>query len=174
MNTNGGTRHDRLSSLARRTAAVAVLILMGYSSSALALSWNSAATPLTVTGYGSTGKGHGTWTISTGTDGTRYRTSASLYLINADNHKVYAKTSNYSNSGVCFAPDYTSCQQSFYLHNTSETTHYNVAKTWKTFSSSAAVNGTADYHRAAINVKLDVPWKADPSSGATWTTGIKY
>lgn len=157
-----------------RTVFALGMIILSVGSSAMALTWNSSTTPLTVTGYGSTGKAYGDWNISTGTDGTRYRTGANLYLINADNHKVYAKTDNYANSGSCIAPDYTSCSQTFYYYNSSETTHYNVSKAWKKYNSSNTVDPRSDYHRAYIRVKLDVPWKADPSSSPSITKGIKY
>lgn len=88
-----------------------------------AVTWNSSSNPLTVTGYSSTGKGYGTWTVSTSSDGTRYRTGANLWMHNADNHKVYAQTSNYANAGLCVAPQYTSCSQSYYYYNSSETAH---------------------------------------------------
>lgn len=106
-----------------RTLMASLLVTGGLASSAAAVTWNSSSNPLTVTGYSSTGKGYGTWTVSTSSDGTRYRTGANLWMHNADNHKVYAQTSNYANAGLCVAPQYTSCSQSYYYYNSSETAH---------------------------------------------------
>lgn len=163
-----------ISRVARRVVGITLLMVAGFGGSAYALTWNSSASPLTVSGYGSTGKGYGTWTISTGTDGTKYRTGANLFYTNADDHKVYTSTDNYTNAGICFAPDYTSCQQAYYYYNSSETSHVNTPGSWVYRSSSAGVAPTGDYHRGYIRVKIDVPWRSDPSSGASITKGINY
>lgn len=154
--------------------AVMTLVMMALTTSAsFALTWNSSTSPLTVTGYGSTGKGYGSWTISTGTDGTRFRTSAKQWINNADNHAVYVDTENWTTAGSCIQPDYTSCKQDYYLYNYSKTGQ-TTQKSWVSKSSSASVDPRASYGRARVRVKLSVPWRTDPSSGATITKGIKY
>jgi hypothetical protein len=68
----------RVGSIALKAAGGALGLVMLSGASAYALNRNSLSSPLTVTGYGSTGKGYGSWTVSTGSDGTRSRLSATL------------------------------------------------------------------------------------------------
>ncbi|SNT06803.1 hypothetical protein SAMN06309944_1943 [Micrococcales bacterium KH10] len=136
--------------------------------------WNSASTPLTVTGFGSTGYGYGNWTVSTSTDGTKSRLGATMKYKNADNHKVYAKLETLVNAGTCLSSDYTSCTQKYYSHDWNNSGKIDKANKWFTKRATTGVPGIADYARASINVKLDIPWRADPTSGTTHTKGVKY
>jgi hypothetical protein len=156
-----------------RIVAMALAMMAMTTTASFALNWNSSTTPLTVTGYGSTGKAYGSWTISTGTDGTRFRTSANQWINNADNRAVYVVTENWTTAGSCLQPDYTSCKQDYYYYNSSKTGQ-TTQKSWVNKKSSASVDPRASYGRAYVRVKLSVPWRTDPSSGATVTKGIKY
>lgn len=161
-------------SRARTEFLLIVLLLMVVSaSSAVALTWNSSGSPLTVTGYGSTGRAYGTWGVTNGTSGTKFTTVSQQKVANADNHTVYVTTENWVNAGLCFSPDYTSCQQAYYYYNGSSTAHTNSAS-YVQRTSTASVAPSADFGRGYLRVKLDVPWRVDPSSGATVTKGVKY
>lgn len=147
--------------------------LLGFVAAAYAVDWNSSGSPLTVTGYGSTGKGYGQYYVSTASDGTKYRCSARVWLNNADNHKVHTSTDNYVNAGVCLAPKYLSCTQKYYYYSNMQSSHIN-AVAWTEAPLKAPVTATADYARGYIQVKLDVPWRSDPESGYSLTNGVPY
>jgi len=136
-------------------------------------SWNSSTTPLTASGYGSTGYGYGQWKVSTGTDGTKSRLYANIKLNNADNHTVYAKLKTQSNAGSCFAPDYTSCVATWYHYASSDSSHYN-GSVYKQYVTRTDVNPSGDYARAIVNVCLDIPWRSDIYSGDSYTKGDWY
>jgi hypothetical protein len=152
----------------------AAVALVGVGASAQALTWNSKSSPLTVTGYGSTGWGYGTWKASTSTDGTRSRLAATLKYSNADNHKVFAKLNTWVNAGVCITAGYLDCTASYYPYWSADTPRHNVAGVWKTMYASTQLDPGADYARGVIQVKLDIPWRGDPGSGYTFTNGMKY
>ena len=135
--------------------------------------WNSSSAPLTVTGYGSSGYGYGTWKVSTGTDGTRSRLTANLRINNADNHAVYATLTTQTNAGYCVEPDYTSCTAQYFTYATQDTAHYTGAS-WKALTTSTGLNASGNYARGLVNVKLDIPWRTDPSSGTTFTRASAY
>ena len=93
-----------------RGGAASFLAMMAMAPAAdAAVNWMSSSNPLVVTGYGSTGEGYGTWQVSTGSNGTRFHTSVTQRIDDADNHKVWAQIENWTNAGSCFQPDYTSC-----------------------------------------------------------------
>lgn len=72
-----------------------------------------------------------------------------------------------------FAPTYLSCTASYYNYNSSTTSKHDKS-TWQYRTASAPVNPTADYARAGINVRIDIPWRSDISSGTTFTNGVNY
>ena len=161
----------------RRSLGLAVAgaaLLAGSATGAQALNWNSASNPLTVSGYGSTGYGYGTWTVSTGSDGTRSRLSANLKYSNADNHKVFAKLQTYVNAGYCLSSDYLSCTAQYYYYTSSDTSRVNQTGVWVNRTTSTGLPGEADYARAGVQVRLDIPVRPDVGSGITWTKGLKY
>lgn len=148
--------------------------LVGSAAQAGTTYWNSKSQPLTATGYGSVGKGYGSWSVTTSSDGTRSRLSAYLYYKNADNHKVFAGLVTYVNSGVCVSGDLLTCTQKYFYWDASDTPKYNVANTWAQKKTTTSVDPLSDYARAGIRVKLDIPVRPDISSGETLTKGLKY
>ncbi len=136
--------------------------------------WNSATSPLTVTGYGSTGRAYGGWRLYTGTDGTRAYTDANMKVNNAANHRVYVQSQTWLNAGLCVSPQYTSCSSSYYYHATATSNRISSSSwTWH-YGFSTGLDGSADFARAAIRARLDIPWRTDPSAGPTYTNGSKY
>lgn len=148
--------------------------MAGSASAGQALTWASSSKPLTVTGYGSTGWGYGSWTVSSGTDGTRSRLSANLKYKNADNHKVFAKLQTWINAGYCATSPYLSCTSQYYYYTEKDTDRSNDTSKWVTKSATTGLPGTADFARAGIQVKLDIPVRTDVASGVLWTNGMKY
>lgn len=146
-----------------------------------AQSWASSSSPLKVTGYGSTGVGYGTWTVSSGSDGTRSRATAHLAYYNADNHKVFYKLLTYVNAGYCYTPQYLTCDVKYYSYGDNDSNHYNTGSskvgswTWITANSvTSTLPGNADYARGGLITKLDIPVRTDSSSSTWWTNGAAY
>ena len=135
--------------------------------------WNSSGTPLKVTGYGSTGYGYGTWRASTASDGTRSRLSANLRINNADNHAVFAKLTTQTNAGYCAAPEYVSCTAQYFTYDDSDTSRYS-GSSYKAHNTSTGLNSSGNYARGLVTVKLDIPWRDDPSSGTSYTQPEPY
>ncbi|WP_433531081.1 hypothetical protein ACQPYA_02875 [Micromonospora sp. CA-263727] len=137
------------------------------------VNWNSSSSPLTVTGYGSTARGYGKWRVVDNSQGTRSYTSGYYWYSNADNHKKYGWMMTQSNSGLCVAPQYTSCSSSYYNYTSNESSHSNTTGgQWLDFSTRVDPGGS--YARAQQKVCLDVPVRSDPCSGATLTEGVPY
>lgn len=137
------------------------------------VNWNSSSNPLSASGYGSTAKGYGKWRVVDNSQGTRSYTSGYYWYSNADNHKKYGWMMTQSNSGICYAPEYTSCTASFYNYTSNESTHSNVTGgQWLDFSTKVDPSGSTA--RAQERVCLDVPVRSDPCSGTTYTQGEPY
>lgn len=165
------------STLAVAATLSSVGLLAGSAGSALALGevrrWNSAQQPLTVTGYRSTGQGHGTWKVSVGSDGTRSRLSAQLRLRNSDNHRVFAHLTTQTDAGYCHTGGQGDCQFSWADH-ASATTQRHAGSAWKPFTTSTGVNPDGQWARARVRVQIDVPWRKDPASNAVYTARSSY
>lgn len=162
---------------ALRRAFVIVALLIGgavLSPTALgAVWWNSSSNPLIVTGYGSTGRGYGSLIITTGGSGTLYSAKTYQRIMNADNHQVYARLTYFSNSGICFAPDFAQCTSQYFVHASDETEHTSNASYVARYES-APIDGYGSYHRLRAQIALDIPWRPDPWSGLSWTPGLEY
>lgn len=168
------------SRLARRISTIILLagaIVVAGASAGYALGrvryWNSVDKPLTVSGYGSTGWGYGSWRVSTGTDGTRSRLGAHQAISNADDHRVFVKLSTWTNAGYCLATEYLQCTQQYFSYDDSDTGRTSCY-CWEYLATSTGVNAAANYARAQVRVKLDVPWRPDPDSNPTYTKGDSY
>lgn len=159
----------------RRTAAasaLAVAIVFGSAGSANALKWNHGD-PLEAKGYGSYGWGYGNWKVNTQSDGTRSRLGANVSISNADNHKVFAKLATHVNAGYCVSPQFVTCSSEYYLWAEADTARHD-GYSWAYKTSSTSLPGNADYTRAGIQVRLDIPSRPDIGSGWTWTKGKQY
>ena len=161
----------------------ALILIVGVSTvgniaQAVALTWNSSGTPLTVSGYGSTAKGYGTWLISTGTDGTRSRLTANLKITNADDHAAYAKLETMVNAGACFSGSYLNCSSPYYswafAKTSGVTTATGATSVWVSKSTSTNLSPYGNYARALVFVALDIPYLPDAISQPTLTNGLPY
>ena len=175
---------SRRESVLRRVAGSVIAVAAGFAFAIGAASvaqakweyhdWNSAGNPLIATGYGSTVQAYGKWRIADGSNGTGSFLDSYTYLYNADNHKKYATEDTLVNAGICFAPEYTSCQQSYYEYQYTETNHSNASGTWDWLYANTGLPATADYARAAAKACIDVPFRTDPCAGPSYTTGSQY
>jgi len=155
---------------------VTALLIVGAALAPVAVGavwWNSSGSPLTVTGYGSTGKGYGKLAVTSGGSGTVYSATTYQKISNADNHKVYAQLTYYSNSGVCFAPSFAQCTSQYYVH-ASDNTEATSSSSYVTDYESAPIDGYASYHRLRARMILAIPYRPDPGSGYSWTPGLEY
>ncbi len=173
------TAHRRGSRLARRSSGIllAGALIVGGASAAHAkneyLYWNSSSNQLHVAGYSSDGYAYGQWRVTDGSNGTRAYGDAKVHIVNALNHKVFSKFYTYVNAGYCAVTPYLSCTQQYYLYDDADTSH-TASTTAVWVYASTAVPGTADYARAGVEVKLDIPNHVDPASGQSYTNGTKY
>jgi len=173
-----GNPHARgVGSLIREALPAALLVLLlavAVVPVVYAVTWNSEATPLRVTGYGSIGDGYGTFTVDAGADGTRFRVSSEQKLTyNADNHKVWTQVRYQTNETVCIQIPWTSCSRPFSHWRWGST----EATPWGWFvlrKHDTSPNHDADRARALIRMRLHIPWRPDPASGWTYAGPIDY
>lgn len=163
--------------LARLAALVTAFVVLGALLAPAAEAvvwWNSRSAPLTVTGYGSVGRGYGYLEIRHTSSGTMYRARTFQKIWRADiNHRVYARLVYFSNSGICFAPSFAQCRSSWFVHTsdkTEPTKYAGYASDWEY----APIDGYANFHRLRARIVLAIPWRPDPSSGYAYTNGIEW
>jgi hypothetical protein len=161
--------------VAELAAAVLIAFVMTPLLPALAVTrfWNSAANPLTVSGYDSTGFGYGEFWIASGSSGTLYWAKTYQKINNANNHRVYAELTYWSNEGYCIVPSFIQCDTRWYREAT-DTTYHSSAPFYQAFFENAPIDPYANYHRLSARMKLDIPWRPDPGGGTSYTLGIEY
>lgn len=174
-------------SLKRRVVtaiALAALVMGSFAGTATALDnvgyWNKSATPLVVTGYGSTARAYGYYTIKNGSNGTRAYNYAWNKFVDGDNHKAYLLAESWFNAGSCrsesssvriYGVDVSSssnCAQQFY--------HYRdfgradglnkTVSTWTAMPTrSTGFKEGADRGKALVKLCIDIPWRTDKCTG---------
>jgi len=155
-------------------ALLALLLAVAVVPVVYAVTWNSKAEPLRVTGYGSIGDGYGTFTVSTRSDGTRFRVHSEQKLTyNADNHKVWTQVLYQTNDGWCFQPPHTACSTPIHDWRWGRTAATN-SPDWADGDTSTGAHLNADRARALIRMRLAIPWRPDPASGWTITDAVNY
>lgn len=165
--------------LARRSYGLllAAALIVGGATAAHAkneyLYWNSSSNQLSVSGYSSTGYAYGQWRVTDGSNGTRAYGDAKVRISNALNHKVFAKFYTYVNAGYCATTPYLSCTQQYFYYADADSSH-TASTTAVWVYANTAVPGTANYARAGVEVKLDIPNHVDPASGQSYTNGTRY
>jgi hypothetical protein len=165
--------------LIRRVASLGTLVVLLVGGSAVGAQgayklWANPTAPLRVEYDHSVGWGFGAWTVSSGSDGTRSRLGANVAMSYPfKGRKVFAKLTTWVNAGYCISPDFVTCSMKYYYYDQSDTKHVQSIP-WYYVSTTTGVPGGADYARAEIQVKLDIPWKPDPASNSLFTTGVKY
>jgi hypothetical protein len=142
-----------------------------------AVNWASASKPAVVTGYGSTVKGYGNFYLDI--RNRKALSNDSVYLLNADNHQAYITMNGYFAKGPCNGAGFLNCpgsgDNSYRAYSANDSSHVKKVKTWTSVSVSTALNYSKHYGRGAFQVRIDVPWRLDPSSKpAVFTNGINY
>jgi hypothetical protein len=166
----------------RLVVAVAVLVvgILVPANAALAVSrlWNSRSAPLTAKADGGAviAQGYGSWTISTSTDGTRYRGGAFLRDPQpSDSDGVYFEMKTYSSAGLCVQPQGTSCSASFYWWDTTNGGQYWSSSSWSTGKSTTqAIDVQASSHRAGFRVAEEHNNLPDIFSGTSVVGAINW
>lgn len=180
----------------RRTViavSVAVAATLGGSVAANAINspgtWNTQSSPLKVTHYSSTAQAAGSAYISNGSNGTRIYNQGTHKFTDADNHRPYLKAQSEWNSGDCRDMSVTvqykgvsvsassGCAKNFYPGNSfprADGVTYTTSS-WKSFpTKSAAPNRGSDRGRAMVQLCIDVPWRTDKCTGASFSTPDSY
>ncbi len=158
-------------------AAVTTIAVPAY---AATYSWNSKSNPLTArNGDGDAlAQGYGTWKIGTTSSGTRSQGYGYLRDAKEKNgYRVYFELHTYVNSGLCIAPQYTSCSSKYFFW-AKQFSDFNK-ETWgrgswsPQFYSSTSVDPGGDFARAGFEV-AESNKGPDSQSGMTLTRGNKY
>lgn len=147
--------------------------------------WNTSATPLEKSGYGSTAKAYGHIKIFNGSNGTRMYSYSWNKFTDGDNHRAYTTGKTQYNAGTCRNYSLTigykgvevaassSCKNQFYDKDSFRNNglNYTQNSSWtKMATQSFAVHDKADRGRLAVYLAIDVPWKRDPISGVSYST----
>lgn len=150
------------------------IVLCSSSSAASALYFNSKDAPLTVSRLGDHAYTYGSWSISTKTDGTRSRGAVWLQTNSPNNnYPAFVEMETWVNSGHCIEPQYTSCSKQYFKHAETWTGEQRAAS-YKRFNLSTNLTPSADYARGVFRVKMAIRWAPDPTSGDSYTKGMKY
>lgn len=177
---------------AKRRTGVAGLLVLGClwasQGTAAALNhlgyWNSSTNPLSISGYGSTAKAYGSSKISDTSNGKRMYSYAHNKFTDGDNHRAYLEGNEQYNAGTCRSVTTTTtvygvsvantseCRAVFFDHDAYRTDGLNyttsswVAMTTKSF----AVATGADRGRMTARLRIDIPWRTDPTTGTAIST----
>ncbi|QOQ39539.1 hypothetical protein [Trueperella pecoris] len=92
---------------------------------------------------------------------------------NADDHKAMLELVTYVNSGLCFAPQYTNCNQQYYWHQRANSQRV-AFPAYQRVAATTSLSPNADYARARIRVVIDIPYRNDIVSNDVLTRGEKY
>lgn len=134
--------------------------------------WATSSAPLNLTHYGSTAWGHGDWDIVQ-SGGTWSRGWPRIRINDVANHTAYASMTTLTNATVCVSPDFVTCSVPYSPWETRSTPRYG-GSTWKKYTLSTNLPAVADYARASVVVRIDVPLRPDGTSPAGTTKGKKY
>ena len=186
-NESGRTRRVVLS------VFVALAATLGGSVAANAINspgvWNTQASPLYLTSYGSKAWAAGSAYVSNGSNGTRIYNTGTHKFTDADNHRPYLKATSEWNAGTCASSSTTvvykgvevgassSCAQSFYDgkdYGRADGVAYTTS-TWKSFTTqSAAPNAGSDRGRSKVQLCIDIPWRVDACTGSSYSAADSF
>jgi len=119
------------------------------------------------------GRAYGTWKVADTSNGTRSIASANLQDLRVGGNSIYVELQTQSNSGICFSPEYTSCNQTWYNYSMDQTGRSNSDR-WVTLGASTGVDNSDQYARGVLKVCEDQAYSPDPCSGWTYTYGDIY
>lgn len=140
--------------------------------------WNKEDEPLIAKDDGKKkASGYGYWNIGTTSNGTRSRAYGYLKDNHKNGHNVFFELFTQTNSGICFAPQYTECSSKYYTYD-KQFSEFNK-ETWngdywshKLYASTGVSSG-GNYARASMRVG-ESNKGPDLHSGPTLTKGNKY
>lgn len=132
---------------------------------ALTSNWRSSSSPLSVTGYGSTGWGYGYLETVRPSTGDKAQQIAYVKINNADNHTVYANGTTALYNADNTIKSSTAWNQSTHKSNSSYVKVGPYASTSRNSASKA--KGTS-------MVCIDVPVRYDPCSGSATSSLIGW
>lgn len=167
----------------RRTVLVTVI-------GTLALLWASPASAAPVQQWAEPGKpliatdadglqrawAYGSWQVVATDNGTRSVADGKVAQPSAGAHNgSYFRLETYVNSGICFQPEYTSCDSQYYYFEAAESTRVSTKeypRRWLTVTT--ALSPGASYARAAMQACEDRKYRPDPCSSPLFTRGNDY
>jgi hypothetical protein len=162
-----------LKKIAVVVAAMVALTLAAAGPAAATQQWKSASAPLTITGYGSTGKAYGSWDVRDLSSGTKSYAYGYQKIDNADDHKVYYQLATYVAANWCVDVVYASDCGGWWLTATNTTAHTS-SSSWNYESTTTRVSSQSAAARALMDVRIDVPFREDPRSGRVYTGVEQY
>lgn len=150
--------------------------------------WNTSASPLVTTGYGSTAKAYGYIYVYNGSNGTRLYHKAWNRFIDADNHRAYISVTTQYNAGSCRNDSATvsykgvqvssssSCSGQFFDHGGGRIDGLNyTSSSWIAMPTmNYGVHGGADRGRVEDVLCIAVPWRFDPCGGASYSSSDSW
>lgn len=139
--------------------------------------WAKPTTPLAAKTDGVTqGRAFGYHEVDQTENGTRSHAETRLYDQNPGGSGIYIKLQTYVNAGICFAPDYTSCQQPYYPYAEDGSARWKESR-WSAYGwtlGTTGLPGEADYARGSVRVCEDQNNSPDDCSGWAYSAGSKY
>ena len=162
-------------------ATVTILVCSPYAAFAADTNWKtwrSEWKPLFIRNAHSNelvGKTYGKWHLSDGPDGLASLTAGKLSDQSANGRRVYFKSQTQTNSGLCIAPNYTSCNTPWYDYgqkNRSQEYAYGAWSGW--IYTSRGIDRTGDYARVYVYGCENQAWQPDDCSGNAFLRGARY
>ncbi len=188
--------HTAVSLVIRRAALMLLLTalaVVGAAGAATAYNtpsyWNKSGTPLYKASYGSKVSAYGYVKMFNGSSGTRLYNYSYYKFTQADNHVPYLKGTSQRNSGRCGGLTGTvrfkgvsvgagsTCANIFYggANFARAVGSANGNAAWKALpTKSVAPNGGSDRGRGVFNLCLDVPLRADPCTGKSYSVADSF
>ncbi|MDE9367888.1 hypothetical protein PZ938_19910 [Luteipulveratus sp. YIM 133132] len=157
--------------------ALSVMLLGAGAGAADAVNWvpfRTSSNPLGKTHNGTTVWTYGDWEVLRTSTGDKSHGSPRIRTTNPSGYKGYVTMVTATNSGLCYAPEYTSRSQPYYDYQRVDTYHTNsnsyvLKHTYTNLASSG------NFARGRFYATVDVPNRPDPQSGAAFSyTGKPY
>jgi hypothetical protein len=156
------------------TLVMTTVATMGAATPALAsvaYDWATLSVPLKVySGSTHQGSGYGTHNVAPTTDGLKTIMRTRLVDVRPGGEGIYGDMWHQSNSGYCFAPEYVSCDVSWYDYKRLETPRYYQSSWSGAYQKDAAVNPNGDYARGRQKICEDQSWSPDSCTGYGYST----
>lgn len=148
----------------RLKTVILIPLVASISLPATASAWNyqSQSNPLKTSN--GRGQGFGTGKVTDGSNGTVGQVTGTTRDRAPGNDPIYWEASTWGNSGLCFAPEYTSCSQAYYHKGSFKGTSFNSGE-WRRSTNSKAVPPDVSYYRINFKVCEAIRYRPDSCSG---------